>query len=113
MSIHILTSSAVGYCGVTIGKVAPRTTGLIQADRWSLLLACRSAAAQCADRDGSTVAAQGTNNKGNTMSLVQQGIQTARNRTPGTIINANKLYPSEAMVMWNSDAHVLSQTWPA
>lgn len=48
------------------------------------------------------------------MSLVQQGSQTARNKNKD-IINTVKKPTSvpKAMIMWNSEAQVLSNTCPA
>lgn len=48
------------------------------------------------------------------MSLVQHGTQTARKRNAA--IPKNRIaehVPSIAIVIWNSDAHVLSRTCPA
>lgn len=54
-----------------------------------------------------------TNRRGNTISLVQQGSQTARNRNRKMARNVTQLtVPPNAMMMWNSDAQVLNNTWP-
>jgi hypothetical protein len=51
---------------------------------------------------------------GKTMSLVQQGSQTARNRKPPMATNVGAETPAPmAMVMWKREALVLSSTCPA
>jgi len=53
------------------------------------------------------------NKIGNAISLVQQGTQTARNKNIkiGRNIIQSRVWP-KAMMIWNRDAHVLSNTWP-
>jgi hypothetical protein len=55
-----------------------------------------------------------TNRSGNTMSLKQQGAQTAKNKNTKTTRYNDQLreFPV-ANRIWNSEAQVLSNTWPA
>jgi len=53
------------------------------------------------------------NKRGNTMSLVQQGIQTARNKKKKIARSVIQFTVSpKAMMMWNNDAQVLINTCP-
>ena len=53
------------------------------------------------------------NNRGNTISLRQQGSQTARNKKKKMTRNIIQLIVSpSAMMIWNNDAQVLSNTCP-
>ena len=54
-----------------------------------------------------------TNNKGNAMSLKQQGNHTAMKRNIKIIAYVNQLKdPLMAIMIWKSDAHVLNKTCP-
>jgi len=60
--------------------------------------------------NGNYVASR-ANSSGNTISLVQHGTQTARNRNTATrMIVFTSAGASSAMTMWNRDAHVLRST---
>jgi len=52
-----------------------------------------------------------TNSNGNTISLKQHGIQTAKNKNPKLPIIFNTVtLPPIAISMWNDEAQVLSRT---